>query len=194
MAEETQTLSGIIVGANPRKDRYVHWEVFCPTHGIASVTLPQKLATPYGIFDEVELLANTKSKSFFANEIHLIDRPDALARRPEGFMQAGALAALLKKAFNHMPDYTEVFDIFKKALGYYAEGLPAKAVTLKAFYLMLRAEGFGAKEDWLERLPASQLTLAKAALYAPLADAPNDLDAPLHSLTLWASSELGFRI
>jgi len=194
MAADALSLCGIIVGANPRKDRYVHWELFSPTDGIASVTLPQKLATPYGIFDEVELLATPKAKSFFANEIHLLNRPDALAHHPDGFMQAGTLAALLKKAFNHMPDYIEVFAIFKKSLGYYAEGLPAKAVTLKAFYLMLRAEGFPAKEDWLERLPPSQLKLAKAALYAALEDAPNDLDAPLHSLTLWASSELGFRI
>ena len=157
--------------------------------------LPQKLALPYGAFDHLELQTSLKGKNHFATEIRLLERPTELARHPQGFIEAGRLASLAQKAFSHMPDYEEVFDIFKKALAHYATGKNAAVVTFKAFYLMLSAEGFGVKEDWLGKLPASQKENAQALLALQLQNEPSsgEIEKIFLSLLQWAQSELGFK-
>ncbi len=191
----SRVLSGIVVLCAPKAERYSSWELFTRAEGFLALTLPIKVALPYGLFDSVELIATPKGKAFFAREVHLLERPCALGQNLGAFNQACALAHFLRTTFRELPDYGGVFDLFQKALAHYARHpAAAELITFKALYKILSAEGFAVKEGWLEILSAPQRSQAQGLLRAAVEEPPEMSGASLlESLKSWAARELGTR-
>ena len=218
MPQLTKNLTGIIIGVSPRAERYVRWDLLSASEGFVSITVPQKLATPLGLFDTLELVATSRGKGLFLKEPLRLNRPDALAQNLQAFTEAARLAKIIRAVFGQMPDYKPIYEIFKRALCHYsctpsateealitaAERKPrgaeirsaiSESITLKAFYKMLSAEGFPVSQGWLSQLPSAQRKRAQALLAAPKFDLSHaDPKGTLESLIDWVQRELDVRV
>ncbi len=182
-----------MLGVTPH-ERYTRWEVFSAEEGVCGAQVPNKKALPFGLFDSISVEGSMKGKTFFVDDLRLIERPSELARHPQSFTRAGELARIVIELFRDLPDYRAVHDIFAKSLGYYAQGLPPMLVSLKALYKMLAAEGFPVGADWLAKLPADLRAPTFAALQSELtADSTEPPAEAWTSLVSWAQRELGTR-
>lgn len=195
MAALSKALSGLIISVAPRAERYTQWQVFSRAEGFVPVTVPAKMSLPFSLFDSVELLGTVRGRGFFANEIHLVERPAGLAKNLAAFNEAGQLTRVVISGFSQLPDYQPIFDLFSKALEYYSTtSAQPPLVTFKALYKMLAAEGFPVKEDWLEKLSAPLQRKAVAALKADVTSAEALDPALTAALISWMTRELGIKV
>ena len=177
---------GLIIGVAPRAEKYARWEILSGAQGFFAATVPQKLALPYGLFDEVEVSGTLKGKGFFAQEIHLHKRADGLVKNFAALEEASRLAKFLQQAFRETSDYASLHEIFAKAMNYYCEAKSPTLVSLKALYKILLAEGFAVEQDWLDRQSAEM----REILMQPI-DGTLDASVAMESLYRWAGEELG---
>lgn len=191
MAGQWNEVEGILLGVTPH-ERFTRWEVFSSESGIRGVQVPIKKALPFGLFDTVAVCGSLKGKAIFAEDLKLIERPAGLAQYPKSFERAGELARLVIDLFRDLPDYSAVYDIFSKSLGYYAQGLPPMLVSLKALYKILSSEGFPVGADWLAKLPSDLRASTLAALEAELTATATEPSAEIWAaLVSWSQNELG---
>jgi len=194
MSLPTHKMTGTILSVAPRSEQLCRVDLICPD-GFVGVTAPRKTACPFGPFDHVEIVANIRGRGFFLSEIHLLKRPEVLARNMRAFNEAARLVRLMQLSFVHLPDYHEICAIFNRAIDNYQHGAASAVVTLKAFYKMLSSEGFPVGEGWLNTLDGELGEKAQTLLKAPLEGLPADEGIRiLESLILWTQGELGVRL
>lgn len=158
------------------------------------VTVPAKMALPFGLFDTVEMTGTVKGRGFFASEIHLSKRPEGLAKNMKALEEISRLALITRESFGELPEYNTIYQLFEKAVVYYAQTeAPPELITLKAFYKMLMSEGFPVKQDWLEALPKKERTKAEELLQSAMEAKvkKEEAEEAVMSLVSWAKRELG---
>jgi hypothetical protein len=184
---------GLVLDRKPSGERHLRLTLLTPTLGLVSVLARE--SRPAGakagaaskkrgaapqrpdIFDlaAVRLQAPQASGAhphvYFLAEYKVLRRHAGLGRNYAALEAAAGLARLVTRNAAHFETCAPVFDLCRKALDALDGGAPPEAVRLKALYLLARAEGYAAREQWLPALGAENAALANAVLHRPAAEA-----------------------
>ncbi|HTB62392.1 MAG TPA: hypothetical protein VK737_02290 [Opitutales bacterium] len=114
---------------------------------------------------------NTHSRVYFLAEYKVLRRHAGLGRSYAALQAASGLAKLVAHNAVHFETCAPVFELCCKALDALDTGAPPEAVRLKALFLLARAEGYAALEQWLPALNVADQELARAVLSRPAAEA-----------------------
>jgi len=129
------------------------------------------------IFDHASVLLEVRddgdahSNIYFLREYKIIRRHAGLGRSYAALEAASGIATLVAHNAKHFETCAPVFDLCKKALDALDTGASPEAVRLKTLFILAKAEGYAAQEQWLPGLSAADQTLALAILNHPAAEA-----------------------
>ncbi len=137
------------------------------------------------VFDHAAVLLHSPKAGaahgsvYFIQEYKVLQRHAGLARSYEALEAAAGLAKLIMRNSVHFESCQEVFKLCRQALGALEAGAPPEVVRFKALFLLARAEGYPAREQWLPTLAAEDRELAQSLLRRPVAET---VDLPAESL------------
>jgi hypothetical protein len=108
---------------------------------------------------------------YFLREYKVLRRHAGLGRSYPALEAAAALSRLIAHNAVHFETCAPVFDLCVKAFAVLDTGAPPEAVRLKALFLIARAEGYAAREQWLPDLTAADQVLVLDVLNRPANEA-----------------------
>jgi hypothetical protein len=184
---------GLVLDRKPSGERHLRLTLLTPTLGLVSALMresrpagakPGAAAKKRGgaaqradSFDlaavrlEAPEAGGAHPQVYFLAEYKVLRRHPGLGRNYAALEAAAGLANLVARNAAHFETCAPVFDLCRKALGALDDGAPPEAVRLKALFLLARAEGYAAREQWLPALGAGDEALARAVLNRPAAEA-----------------------
>jgi len=189
----SQEAEGLVLDRQPAGERHLRLTLLTRTLGLVSAlaresrpagaqagaTARKRGAAPQrpDIFDVAAVRLETPPaggahpQMYFLTEYKVLRRHAGLGRNYAALEAAAGLARLIRRNATHFETCAPVFDLGCKALEALEGGAPPEAVRLKALYLLARAEGYAAREQWLPGLRPADATLARAVLHRPAAEA-----------------------
>lgn len=182
---------GLVLDRKPAGERHVRLRLLTPTLGLiwalvresrpaGKAASTRKSAAPAqrpDIFDLAALQLQPPEAGaahpnvYFVAEYNVLRRHAGLGKNYAALTAAAGLASLIAHNAAHFETCAPVFELCRKALEALDQGAPPEAVRLKALFLLARAEGYAAKEQWLPTLPVADAALALAILNKPAAEA-----------------------
>lgn len=198
MGREIRELSAIVLGIEPQGEGFLRLSVLGREHGLQSVLLrlSRRKAAP-DLFDQLEVFWQQRPGSGigFVIETRLLQRFERLGNSLAALSTASAHARIVARNASHFEDPAPIHDLTLQLLQHLQEGLDPALASLKALYLLARAEGFPVKEAWLQRLPPGQRQRATEALQSPLDTHPAPpAGETLESLRNWLQREADFHL
>ncbi len=119
---------------------------------------------------EAREAGTTHRHVYFLAEYKVLRRHAGLGRSYAALEAAAGLAKVVTRNAAHFETCAPAFDLCRKALDALDHGAPPEAVRLKALFLLARAKGYAAREQWLPALNAADQALALAVLSRPAAE------------------------
>jgi hypothetical protein len=184
---------GLVLDREPAGERHLRLAFLTPTLGLLSAlvresrpsgavpatTTKKRAGAPQrpDIFDHANVRLETREAGtahrqvYFLAEYKVLRRHAGLGRSYAALAAAAGLAKVVTRNAAHFETCAPVFDLCRKALDALDHGAPPEAVRLKALFLLARAEGYAAREQWLPALNAADQALALAVLTHPAAEA-----------------------
>jgi len=186
---------GIILDRELAGERHVRLTVLSPSLGLIIVmaresrpsgTVSSKNKTQRGggqkpdIFDLASMRiqipedSGTHPRVYFLAEYKVLRRHAGLGKKYSALEAAAALSKLITRNAAHFETCAPVFELCAKAFDALDVGANPEAVRLKAAYLLARAEGFPAREQWMAELSKDDQALAKEVINRPANEAKCD--------------------
>ena len=111
------------------------------------------------------------SSAYFVREYKVLRRHAGLGRRYPALEAAAGLSTFVAHNARHFETCAPVYDLCRRAFAALDEGAAPEAVRLKALFLIARAEGYAALEQWLPSLPTADQALILTVINRPAAEA-----------------------
>lgn len=183
---------GLVLDRKPSGERHLRLSLLTPTLGLVSAlvresrpagaksgaTSKKRAGAPQrpDIFDlaavrlEAPEAGGAHPTMYFVAEYKVLRRHAGLGRSYSALEAAAGLAKLITRNAAHFETCAPVFDLCRKALDALEGGAPPEAVRLKALYLLARAEGYAALEQWRPALSEADGELAGTVFNRPVAE------------------------
>jgi len=181
---------GLVLNRTPAGEHHLRLKLLTPAHGLLTALLRESRAKRTGrrskttapatqpdVFDHAAVMLEPPAPGaahgsvYFVREYKVVRRHAGLGLRYPALTAASALANLVGRHAAHFETCAPVFALCLQAFAALDEGAPPDAVHLKALFLLARAEGYPAREQWLPMLSDEDRAVALAVLNHPAAAA-----------------------
>lgn len=199
MPAERVTVEAWVLDRLPAGEQHVRCPLLTPSQGILQALFRAGRRPPAPApFERLEAaLERSDSGLWFAREWTVAGRADGLASNLAALTAASRFARVLLQNPLDPSAAEPVFRLHSRALEAFAAGVRPDAVYLKAFYVLLRDEGFPVREEWAVSLTADDRAALEACLRTPAAgEQPSEalVGRLTASLERYATSELELRL
>ncbi|MDR2981696.1 MAG: hypothetical protein LBV12_05560 [Puniceicoccales bacterium] len=200
MADDTDTVSGILLAKEPSGERHLKLALLSPEKGLVACLLrvATKATTPApDLFDYAEVSLNPPKGGGprFAGEYRIIRREPEIGADYGRLAIACRLALILTR--NPPPDGSsaEVHDLCVEAVQAFA-GRPRPDATLfKSLWKLVRGEGYPVQEHWLRGLDRGDREAVASILNCPLdaqVETADNVSRLTRRLERWLENECHF--
>jgi hypothetical protein len=184
---------GLVLNRAPAGERHLRLTLLTPSLGLiialfresrpAGGTATKSSRTRAGVMEQPDVFdhANVQLETpkpgaahgaaYFVREYKVLRRHAGLGRHYAALESAAALATFVAHNARHFETCAPVFDLCRKAFAALDEGAAPEAVRLKALFLIARAEGYAALEQWFPALSGPDQALVLFVINRPAAEA-----------------------
>jgi len=179
---------GIILGSEPRGEKFVNHSLLTTDQGIVNL-LARRSKKPgrqvaIDLFDEGEFRFERKpdSRSAFLREAQILRKHAQIARSYKAFKAAARLARLIRANPIPIENQEQIYSLLTRGLVAWETNKDPDAALLKCLYLYCRYEGYPIKEEWAMKLPDDEYNRLAKILNQPLESHQHDNDDLIASL------------